>query len=1033
MLHHRPIVSLSILLLLAAAPATGSEPAARPGTRPMTALDRDGDGRTGESWAIRNRYRVEALMRGLEGDPAEARELLHRAKVAYGRYLERGPELRAAGIGGGSWISLGPNNGAGRFTSISPHPTIAGTLLAGAAGGGVWRTRDSGITWEPLTDGIPNLSVGAVAYAPSDPNVVYLGTGEGGYAIDFIPGIGLLRSEDGGETWILPDEVVATQFYDLDVDPRDPDTLLAATNAGLLYSDTGGATWTTVVPGVVTGVVRSPELPDTLWAAVWCQGDTCPEGTDRVMRSQDGGLSWAPAARGLPAPLDSWALNRMAIAVAPSRSTTLVVAFNDEPADPDDDPPVRIFTTSTGGNNWTQVTKSPPPYLGGQGWYDNTITFSPDDPNHIVTGGVYYALTTDRGSSWIAMNPYAGGQNLPHVDAHDFAWQNGTLWVACDGGIWKSNDGGSTWIDCNSGLITRQYYSVAVDPANREIVLAGAQDNGTNMRRETGDNSWDHVIGGDGFECAINPLIPGFRYGSIYSTIVYRALPGEAFRDISPPYDPSTENAPFITPITLHPATPWVVFTGTSIVWRSPDAGNSWAALPTDVPGDEWNSSSIWSIAATAADPDVLMVAKGRDLYRSTDGGRTWTVTHFGEGDLPSRRILNVEISPFDADTALACLASLSGDSLWRTTDGGATWHQATTGLADFSVQVARWDPTDPSVVYAGTDVGLYRSTDGGLSWARFGDGLPNASIHEIRATSDGSMLRVATHGRGVWELDLDLPENTRPVAAVSAIGDPVEATVGDAVTFTGTATDADGDAMTAYWIFTDSWETAAGGSGTGSLESSTLHAFEMGGDFYAAFRVRDAKGGLDVATLPVVVTDPADECSTPRVIPGDGPFPLTIRSSNGNARMQDSDPVPPCIPEGDAWSGKWGSLWFEFTPETTDTWTFSTCGADADTAVTVWTGTACGEYAPVAGGCSYRDEAQCGGRGSNVEVELQAGTTYRIMVSSYDKSSRGRFNLTMTCAGCEPERRGVVRRPTFRGVPEHNAYPSARREQPIE
>ncbi len=1018
-------VFLSTLVPFAVVPAAAGTPG-RPDPARMTPLDRDGDGRVGEADVIRRRYEAEVEMRGLRRGPGDAAALLRRARIAYGRHLERGPIVRAEGIGTGSWISMGPNNGAGRFTSIAPHPTISGTLLAGAAGGGVWRTRDSGRTWEPLTDGIPNLSVGAVAYAPSDPDVVYLGTGEGGYAIDFIPGIGLLRSEDGGDTWILPDEVVATQFYDLDVDPRDPDTLLAATNAGLLYSDTGGSTWTTVVPGVVTGVVRSPELPDTLWAAVWCQGASCPEGTDRVMRSEDGGLTWTPAATGLPAPLADWSLNRMALAVAPSRARSLVVALNLEPAEQGDEPPVRIFTTSTGGNRWTEVAKAPPRYLGFQGWYDNTITIHPGNPDHMVAGGVYYALTTDKGSSWASMNPYRGGQNLPHVDAHDFAWQDGTLYVACDGGIWKSTDGGSTWIDCNAGLVTRQYYSVAVDPANREIVLAGAQDNGTNQRRETGDDSWDHVIGGDGFECAINPLIPGFRYGSIYNTIVYRALPGEDFKDISPPYDPETENAPFITPITLHPAMPWVLYTGTSVVWRSPDGGNSWSPLPTEVPGDEWNTSTIWSIAATPADPAVLMVAKNRDLYRSADGGRTWTVTHFGEGDLPNRRILNVEISPFDPDTALACLASLGGDSLWRTGDGGMTWQQVTTGLADFSVQVARWDPTDPSVVYAGTDVGLYRSTDGGLTWTRFGDGLPNVSIHEIRATPDGSMLRVATHGRGVWEMDLRLPENTRPTASISTLTEPVEASVGDAVTFTGTASDPDGDGLEATWIFTDTWETAAGGTGSGSLETTTLHEFEMGGDFYAALRVRDEKGGLAVATVPVVVTDPADDCATPRVIPADGPFPLTIRSSNGNAKMADTDPVPPCIPEGDAWSGKWGSLWFEFTPRTTDTWTFVTCGADADTAVTVWTGPACGEYTAVPGGCSYREEARCEGRGSAVEVELEAGRTYRIMVSSYDKSSRGRFDLTVTCDGCAPTPRGVVRRPSSREMPRETPPPVA-------
>ena len=192
-----------------------------------------GDGTVGEAWAIRQRVRLYIERHGDNGVLTPEMELA-KARFGYERWLEQEQDFRTKGVRGDTWVNLGPNNGAGRCVALAPHPTDIGTVLVGAAGGGVWRTRDGGQTWEPLTDGMPNLSIGAVAYAPSDPNVVYVGTGEGGFAVDFIAGIGLLRSDDGGDTWTLPTEVVASQFFHFSVDPRDPDVLLAATNEGLL-------------------------------------------------------------------------------------------------------------------------------------------------------------------------------------------------------------------------------------------------------------------------------------------------------------------------------------------------------------------------------------------------------------------------------------------------------------------------------------------------------------------------------------------------------------------------------------------------------------------------------------------------------------------------------------------------------------------------------------------------------------------------------------------------------------------------------
>ena len=289
----------------------------------------------GEADAIRDRVRLYLERHGERGriDPelrlkAVAREYArHRAEKLALRPSAEGPK-------DGTWVSLGPTNGAGRMTSIRPHPTIAGTYYAGAAGGGVWKTTDGGTTWTPLTDGIHDLSVGALAIARSSPNVIYVGSGEGGYAFDFVPGIGLLTSTDGGETWSFPSSVVATTFYRISVHPTNPLDLVVGTNQGGLRTTDGGATWTSVIPkdiyGDVTEVVRHPTNPDVLYAATWCVAN-CSTRVARVLKSTDGGSSWSDKSAGLPGadppPTPAFRFNeRLSLAISASNPSVLYAA-----------------------------------------------------------------------------------------------------------------------------------------------------------------------------------------------------------------------------------------------------------------------------------------------------------------------------------------------------------------------------------------------------------------------------------------------------------------------------------------------------------------------------------------------------------------------------------------------------------------------------------------------------------------------------------------------------------------------------------
>src|SRR5262249_30346677 len=219
---------------------------------------------------------------------------------------------------------------------------------------------------------------------------------------------------------------------------------------------------------------------------------------------------------------------------------------------------------------------------------------------------------------------------------------------------------------------------------------------------------------------------------------------------------------------TLAPVTPSTLYTGTTRIWRSDDGGDSWYALPTTTSGGSWNGSSVSAIAVAKTNENVLMASEGSGVYRSTDGRRTGAFVTTG---LPGDSVNNLEIDPTNASVAWAALATTSGTgSICLTTNGGTSWAQTgvSSGLPSFAAQVVRVDPLDSTVIYAGTDVGVYRSTDSGRFWAKFGTGLPSSSANDLRILEDGSILRVATHGRGVWELQVPPSTNIPPTASIS-------------------------------------------------------------------------------------------------------------------------------------------------------------------------------------------------------------------------------------------------------------------------
>ena len=922
--------------------------------------------------------------------------------------------LGSEAIDGNVWTSLGPTNGAGRAIAITFHPTIPNIAVIGTAGGGVWGTVDEGLTWTPLTETIPNLSVGAVAYAPSNAGRIYLGTGEGGYAGDFIPGIGLLTSNTGGDTWELPNSVLASMFYRINVHPTNADELIVGTNKGALRSTNGAnGPWTTVInsaPGVaigygdVTDIVRDPSNPAVLYATTWDRNRWCAKNpcntpnnffTPTILKSTDSGVTWKQAAVGFPVNTDIIRVERISIAIAPSSPNTLyalTALFNANSGNTDS----HVYKTTDGGASWTDTgmvvsdDSRVSALLGTQGWYDNTIVVSPSDPNLVIAGGVYYARTTDGGANWTF--PFTGA--MPHVDVHDLRYHpvTGKLWIANDGGIWTSTDNASTAASRNVGLVTRQYYAMSMDRVNRNRILAGTQDNGTNARKDAGGTDWSGFSGGDGFQCVINADAPSVAFSTFQFANVLRTKNAGSLQPQIIPSGPlfeEEEKTPFFSVLKADPLNASTLYVASTRVWKSTSSGDSWIPLSTNTTsGGVWSDENIRSIAISPQSSTTMVVAKGGRVFRTTDGGASWIVHTSG---LPGRLITNVEISPVNRDVVYATIAGTSGPSVFFTNDGGFTWSARANGLPSFSAHVIRFDPTDPSVLYVGTDVGVYRSTDAGATWNRFGSGMPAVSVYDLQIHPDSTIFRAATHGRGIWQLNVNGVTNTSPVAQITFPPAPVTVQRGATLTFTGSAFDANSDPASLKWTFPDDWSSKSG-------VTTATHTFDRAGSWPVTLTATDSHGAIGGSEVMVTVAEPGDNCATPVVVPADGPFPW---SATFNAEVGSVQATDPGSDNGRACYrfSLLRTMWLSFTPAVSGTYTFSQCTSRVASFIAAYTGGACGPYVPEpmcmtnigpTGDCT---------KDPTTSFEMIGGREYRLLVGTYFNNSFGPITVTIDLA----------------------------------
>lgn len=651
---------------------------------------------------------------------------------------------------------------AGRIAAIAADPSQTSVVFAGGMGG-VWKTTDTGLDWQPLTTATPAASVGALAFDPQQQGVVYAGTGDPNGAQGSYAGIGLLSSSDEGQHWTVLGAATfgGMAISRIAVDPANSKHLLVAAvtaqdspsgmQPGLYASSDGGQTWT-LPKGLSTG-----EAWDFAWDA--------PHSTviaaigTHLYRSADNGASFSVLS-GAPVPS---VITRAALCTLPGTPGFLLVTadaqFNLG----------ALLRSADDGQTWTSVN-APSGLFGpsgaGQGFYDIAVAADPAVQGHWWLGGIDVWETKDNGSSWTDLTT-----NPLHPDQHALFATGSLLWIGNDGGIWNEDPSGKLH-NLNAGLGNLAMQSLAASTALPGLWGTSLQ-NGLDARNSA--SGWSVVQMGGGGTLAIAPnatqplvfvapQLTGLETSSDGGKTFSNPIPTTTAVTGTPLGD--SARAPWLVPVAIDPNQSSTIYVGSWRIWKSTDAGASWIELA----GSE-TTGVITAISISPADSKAVYAATSTgSILTSSDGGATWT-TATATG-LPARPLTDLRAA---ADRAQHLWAAVGGRNatapsghVFVSSDGGATWTSRSSGLPDAPVQRLLLDPLNPNAAYAALPSGVYSTADGGVSWQPPGTGLPLIPVTDLQFDSSHNLL-AATFGRGVWSLAL--PATSQQVTAISGGG----------------------------------------------------------------------------------------------------------------------------------------------------------------------------------------------------------------------------------------------------------------------
>lgn len=716
------------------------------------------------------------------------------------------------------WQFLGPKNISGRTVDvgvIAPRGRSY-TFYAATATGGLWKSENEATTWKPIFEQGPTASIGDVAIAPSNPDIVWMGTGEANIFRSSNAGAGVYKSVDAGKTWQYMGLTDTYTIPRIVIHPANPDTVFVAASGhewtpnaerGLYKTTDGGKTWERILAvNEQTGVidlVMDPADPNTLYAATW-QRTRLKWNDPRtfagytgsgVHKSTDGGRTWTAINTGLP---DVKHRGRIGLDVCRSKPN-VVYAFVDnyelsrepteeEKADPYGIPSsgfikgATVYRSDDKGATWRQVSGLTPDqktlmerHSGTFGWVFGQIRVDPNDPDTVYTLGVRLHTSNDGGKTFRALPTPGSDHHGLWIDPDNSNYLVNTY----DQGFAISYDRGATWKDSRLTLPVAQFFNVSYDMDTPFRVYGSMQDHGSFRgvvdvsagRDRVPTVDFERAPGGEGTTHAIDPTNPAIVYSSgFYGTLNRsdlskpRGQQNKALLQARFPDEPKLRGE-WLAPTILSPHNPDIVIHGMQQVFLSRDRGNTWETISPDLThntASEMGDIPYHTIVSIAESPlRAGLIYAGTDdgrVHVTRDYGKTWTEIVAG---LPYQKwVSRLVASAYDLGTVYMTQNGKRDDDftpyVWKSTDFGRTWTSIVANIPIGPVNVIREDPVNRQILYVGTDTGVYVTTDGGKAWSTIGTNLPAAYVHDLVVHPRDNVMVIATHGRGMWVVDVD-------------------------------------------------------------------------------------------------------------------------------------------------------------------------------------------------------------------------------------------------------------------------------------
>ena len=690
------------------------------------------------------------------------------------------------------WISLGPVLNSARVESIQVDEKNPGTMYVAFGSGNLWKTVNNGITWKPIFENQPSLGIGDIALAPSNSDIIYVGTGESlKKARNFtMPGTGMYRSTNGGNTWEHIGLEDSWHIGEISVHPTNPDIVLVSVlghfwsknvNRGIYKTEDGGKSWKHVLYiDENTGsndIVISNSNPEVIYASMWENNPGISGLNSGIYKSSDGGDNWEKLINGLPY---GKKMGRIGLAVSYSNPNKVYALIDNLSKNRSE--AAEVYKTIDGGKLWKRTHEDELMIFPGIGWYFADIYVNPKDDEEIYSLGVRIAKSVDGGKTF--NNLYGTVKRINPSDAKFLHLDHCELWInpknpkhialGNDGGLFVSYDKGESWMHYNN-IPAGEFYDITISNEEPYLIYGGTQDDATvygpakewnNKYSDKWKYLWiDAWDGGDGCVTEVDPIDPSIVYFSMQNGAIRRKnmKTGKSV-SIKPKLSKENINAlnyNFITPYFISPHDNKTLYHGGNFVMKTIDQGNSWSSISPDLTKSkilEKNSFSAGAIAESSLQKGLLYYGSDKgSFWVSKDDGKNWSEN---SKNIKDNYIRSIYPSKFSKSRVYMAMSGINYDDLgnyiYMSENHGKDWKSIKSNLPNEPANVIIEDLKFENILYAGLYRGVYISFDKGNSWSILGKNLPIVSISDLIIDEKSGDLIAATHGRGIYKLNLN-------------------------------------------------------------------------------------------------------------------------------------------------------------------------------------------------------------------------------------------------------------------------------------